>query len=152
GMFENWMGKEEFRKGVQSYLKQYAWRATTAGQFLDSLSTSGKRNVTKAFSTFLNQAGIPALSVALECNSAKPTLQIEQQRFLPVGSKGSTSQTWNIPLCVRYGAGLQGQTQCTLITEQKQSVTLDNAKACPAWVQANDQAQGYYRVEYKGGL
>ena len=36
GMFENWMGPEEFRKGVQSYLKQYAFRATTAGEFLDS--------------------------------------------------------------------------------------------------------------------
>src|SRR5204862_2895250 len=63
GMFENWMGPEEFRKGVQSYLKQYTFRATTAADFLDSLSTSSKRNVTKAFSTFLNQAGVPLVSV-----------------------------------------------------------------------------------------
>ncbi len=153
GMFENWMGKEEFRKGVQSYLKQYAWRATTAGQFLDSLSTSSKRNVTKSFSTFLNQAGVPTLAVSLDCKDpAKPLLEVEQQRFLPMGSKGSSDQTWNIPMCVRYGTGTEGQTQCTLITEKKQTLALEKAKGCPAWVQANDQAVGYYRVEYKGGL
>ncbi|MCU1329043.1 MAG: trf3, partial [Bryobacterales bacterium] len=153
GMFENWMGKEEFRRGVQSYLKQYSWKATTAGQFLDSLSTSSKRDVSKAFSTFLNQAGIPTLAVALDCNgAAKPRLNISQERFLPTGSKGSVNQSWNVPLCLRYGTGTEGQSQCTLLTEQSQSVALEAAKGCPAWVQANDQAVGYYRVEYKGGL
>lgn len=153
GMFENWMGKEEFRTGVQAYLKQYAWRATTAGQFLDSLSTSSKKNVTKSFSTFLNQAGVPTLAVSLECNgTAKPQLQVEQTRFLPTGSKGSADQTWNVPMCVRYGTGTTGQKQCALITEKKQTMVLEAAKGCPAWVQANHEAIGYYRVEYKGGL
>src|SRR5580704_803778 len=81
GMFENLMGPEEFRKGVQGYLKQYAFRATTAAEFLDSLSTSSKRNVTTAFSTFLNQAGVPIVTVALDCTGAKPALKVEQERF-----------------------------------------------------------------------
>jgi alanyl aminopeptidase len=37
GMFESWMGEEEFRKGVHSYLNRYAFRTATAGDFLDSL-------------------------------------------------------------------------------------------------------------------
>jgi len=152
GMFENWMGPEEFRKGVQSYLKQYAFRATTAPEFLDSLSTSSKRNVTAAFTTFLNQAGVPMVSVSLECQSNKAALKVEQQRFLPLGSKGSTDQKWQIPLCIRYGTGTTGQNQCALITEQTQTAALEKANGCPAWVQANDQANGYYRVDYRGGL
>ena len=36
-MFESWMGREEFRKGVQAYLNHYAFRNATAGDFLDSL-------------------------------------------------------------------------------------------------------------------
>jgi alanyl aminopeptidase len=152
GMFENWMGPEEFRKGVQSYLKQYAYRATTAGEFLDSLSTSSKRNVTTAFSTFLNQAGVPVVSVALECKDGKAALQLEQTRFLPLGSKGDRKQVWNIPLCVRYGTGITGQSQCMLMTKPAETVQLSGAKGCPSWVQANDKASGYYRVQYKGGL
>jgi alanyl aminopeptidase len=152
GMFENWMGPEEFRKGVRSYLQQYAFRATTAAEFLDSLSSSSKRNVTAAFSTFLNQAGVPVVSVALDCNDGKAALKVDQERFLPVGSKGSADQKWDIPLCVRYGTGATGQTQCTLLTQASQTVALEGAKGCPAWVQANDRANGYYRVDYKGGL
>jgi alanyl aminopeptidase len=152
GMFENWMGPEEFRNGVQSYLKQYAFRATTAGEFLDSLSSTSKRNVTKAFSTFLNQAGVPVVSVALECNAGKAALKLQQSRFLPVGSKGDQKQVWNIPLCVRYGTGLTGQSQCMLMTQPAETVELTEAKGCPAWVQANDKASGYYRVQYQGGL
>lgn len=152
GMFENWMGPEEFRKGVQSYLKQYAFRATTAAEFLDSLSSSSKRNVTKAFSSFLNQAGVPMVSVALDCKGARPALHVEQSRFLPIGSKGDAKQVWNIPLCVRYGAGTTGQTQCALIAEPAETIELTAAKSCPAWVEDNDKAAGYYRVQYQGEL
>jgi hypothetical protein len=52
GMFENYIGPAEFRKGVQSYLKEYAFRNATAPEFLDAISTASKKNVTKAFSTF----------------------------------------------------------------------------------------------------
>ena len=152
GMFENWMGPEEFRKGVQSYLKQYAFLATSAGEFLDTLSSSSKRNVTAAFSTFLNQAGVPIISVALDCAGGKATIQAEQERFLPLGSSGSADQKWNVPLCLRYGTGTTGQVQCTLLTQTSQRIALEGAKGCPEWVQANDRADGYYRVDYKGGL
>lgn len=152
GMFENWMGPEEFRKGVQSYLKQYSFRATTAAEFLDSLSSSSRRDISKPFSTFLNQAGVPIVSVALECNGPKASLKVEQARSLPIGSKGAANdQTWQIPLCFRYGTGVEGRSQCALLTQPSQTIALEGA-GCPAWVQANDNASGYYRVEYKGAL
>jgi alanyl aminopeptidase len=152
GMFENWMGPEEFRKGVQSYLKQYAFKATTAAEFLDAISSSSKRDITKPFSTFLNQAGVPVVSVALECAGGKASLQVDQTRYLPVGSKGSDDRTWQIPLCFRYGTGVTGQSQCALLTQPQQTIALEGARGCPAWVQANDNAVGYYRVDYKGNL
>jgi alanyl aminopeptidase len=152
GMFENWMGPEEFRQGVRSYLTQYAFKATTAGEFLDSLGTSSKRDITKPFSTFLNQAGVPVVSVALQCEAGKASLKVDQTRYLPTGSKGSDDRSWQIPLCVRYGTGTAGRSQCTLLTQASQTVALEGAQGCPAWVQANDNAVGYYRVDYKGGL
>ncbi len=151
GMFESWMGPKEFQKGVQSYMKQYAFRATTAGDFLDSISSASRKDVTSSFSTFLNQAGVPLVSVALKCDQGAPALHLTQQRFLPLGSKGSADQVWSIPVCVRYGSGDNGQSECTLMTQPAMDWKL-KAKSCPAWVQANDRAVGYYRVEYEGGL
>ena len=152
GMFENWMGAEDFRKGVHNYMKQYTFKTATAPEFLDSLSSVGKKNVGKSFATFLNQPGVPIVSVALDCKGKNPALHLEQQRFLPLGSKGSTDQTWSIPVCVRYGSGNTGQSDCTLMTEKTMDWPLKSAKSCPAWVQANDKAVGYYRVDYQGGL
>jgi alanyl aminopeptidase len=152
GMFENWMGPEEFRKGVQGYLKRYAFHATTAGDFLDALSSSSQRNVTTAFSTFLNQAGAPLVSVALDCKGPKPALVVSQKRFVPLGSKDPAPQTWNVPLCIRYGSGTSGRKQCTVVTQPTQTVTLEAVDGCPAWVQANDGASGYYHVAYAPGM
>jgi len=150
GMFEHWVGPETFRKGVKSYLTQYAFRNASAPEFLDAISSAGKKNVNAAFSSFLNQAGIPLVSVELDCKQASPTLHLEQQRFVPLGSK-APDQTWQIPMCVRYGSGLTGETACELMTQPKQDLVLKTS-SCPAWVEGNDKALGYYDVDYKGGL
>jgi alanyl aminopeptidase len=150
GMFENWMGSADFRKGVQRYMKQYAFKNATAPEFLDSLSSSGK-NITAAFSTFLNQPGVPLVSVSLDCTKSQPVLHLEQERYLPVGSKGSSDVVWQIPVCVRYGSGDSGKSECKLIAQKSTDWTLQTQQ-CPAWVQGNDKAGGYYRVQYQGPL
>lgn len=150
-MFENWVGPETFRKGVKSYLTQYALHNADAPEFLDAISSAGKKNVNAAFSSFLNQAGIPLISVALDCaQGAPPTLHLEQTRFVPVGSK-APDQTWQIPMCIRYGTGDKSQSACELITRPKQDWVLKTS-SCPAWVEANNKALGYYDVDYKGNL
>lgn len=151
GMFESWVGTEPFRKGVQAYLKRYAFKNATAPEFLDSISSVTKKDVTQPFSTFLNQAGVPLVSVALDCGNGQPTLHLQQQRFLPLGSKGSPDQLWQIPVCIRYGSGNTGDSACDLVTQAKADWTL-KAKTCPAWVQANNKALGYYRVDYDRSL
>jgi alanyl aminopeptidase len=150
GMFESWMGPEEFRKGVQAYLNRYAFRNATAADFLDSLSSSNKKDIGRPFSTFLNQPGAPAVSVALDCAKTPAVLHTGQSRSLPAGSKGSTDEVWQIPFCVRYD-GTQAP-ECTLLTKASEDVTLRNAKSCPAWVEGNADATGYYLVDYRGEL
>ncbi|HEX4748459.1 MAG TPA: M1 family metallopeptidase [Bryobacteraceae bacterium] len=146
-MFETWMGPEQFRKGVQSYLKQYAFRNATAPEFLDAISSASGKNVTAAFSTFLNQPGVPLVSVKAECSANAAVLHLSQQRYLPLGTKGNTDQTWQIPVCVNYPGGSGKQSECTLMTQTTSDWTL-KAKGCPAWVNANDNAVGYYLVDY----
>lgn len=148
GMFETYMTPAEFRKGVQAYLKQYSWKATTADEFLDSLSSSWRKDVSKPFSTFLNQSGIPMVSVTLKCDQGAPSLHLEQSRFLPLGSKGGADQVWSVPFCVRYP---DGKSECTLMTAPSQDWSL-KATSCPAWIEANADAKGYYRVDYQGDL
>jgi alanyl aminopeptidase len=154
GMFENWMGEDAFQRGVQRYIRQYSWRNATAGDFLDALSSTGTLPVGRAFSTFLDQAGVPLVSVGLSCGGAGgASLHLSQKRALPLGSPGATQQTWQVPVCVRYGdSGDATRRECTLLTDASMDWKLKEATGCPTWVEANADGKGYYRTRYEGDL
>ncbi|HEX2712216.1 MAG TPA: M1 family aminopeptidase, partial [Candidatus Acidoferrales bacterium] len=147
-MFESYLGAAKFQEGIRSYLKKYAWGNTTSDQFLEAIS-QGDPAIPKAFSSFLNQAGVPLVSAKLQCGAGTPKLQFSQQRFLPRGSQGSSNQTWNIPVCVRYPSGADDQRACILMTNTTATMELTNTKGCPSWTYANADQAGYYLVLYQ---
>jgi alanyl aminopeptidase len=152
-MFEAWAGEDEFREGVRRYLKRYAWGNASAGDFLDEISPNAELRLSAAFSSFLNQGGVPQVSVTLRCAEGRlPVVQLEQKRALPVGSKGSAGQTWMIPVCVRFEASGAERRECFLLTEAQAEWPLRETDGCPSWISANANGDGYYHVEYKGGL
>jgi aminopeptidase N len=155
GMFEHWLGEEAFQRGIRRFVRNHAWGTATAADLLAALSAESGRDVATAMSTFLDQAGAPLVSVELECTQGKPPrLKLSQSRFAmsPPPGGASFAEKWHIPLCVRYGgAGPQGRA-CTLLTESTGELVLSEAKQCPTWVAANEDARGYYRVSYSEPL
>ena len=149
-MFEHWIGAANFRAGVQSYLKEHAWGNATASDFEAAISRAAGRNLAPAFDSFLDQAGVPEVSVALKCG-ARPSLAMSQKRSLPIGSQAK-QQLWHIPICVAYEAGGGVQHGCSLLSEQKSEIALLGAETCPAWILANDGETGYYQAAYEGDL
>ncbi len=146
-MFENYMGPERFRRGIQRYLKQYEWRNATSAEFLAALA-GDDHDIAAAFSSFLDQPGVPLISAKLDCNGGSAKLDLSQQRFLPLGSEGSGNQLWKVPVCVRYPAGSEEGRQCMLLQQQSGEMELTKASSCPQWLDANADADGYYRVLY----
>jgi cytosol alanyl aminopeptidase len=149
-MFEHWIGEAKFREGVQAYLKQHAWGNATASDFEAAISAVAGRNVAPAFNSFLDQPGVPEVSVALKCG-AQPSLEVSQKRSLPIGSQAKP-QTWQIPVCVEFEAGGDVHHQCSLLSDPKDEIALTGAHSCPAWILPNDGETGYYQVAYKGDL
>jgi cytosol alanyl aminopeptidase len=150
-MFETYMGPEKFREGVQRYLHKYAYANATSAQFLEAVSGDDPR-IAQAFSTFLDQAGVPLVTAELKCDSGKPRLELAQRRFLPRGSQGAADPLWNIPFCVKYPNGGAEERQCTLLTSETATLDLSQAKSCPAWIYGNAGESGYYRTLYAGGM
>lgn len=153
-MFESLVGEEPFRKAVHDYLSNHAHGSATASEFLSEIGASLKKQgnphadaFAPGFSTFLDQPGFPVVGVELSCEkNAKAKLLLTQQRYLPLGSTATGEQTWQVPVCASYPEG----KSCTVLSAPKGELVLDAAKACPTWVDANADAAGYYRVEYKG--
>ena len=153
GMFENLVGREAFRAGVKRYLTKYSFQTATADQFLAAVFEGENAKAADAFRTFLDQPGVPLVKASLQCDAGQaPKLSLSQERYFPVGSDGKSSQKWQIPVCARYPGKSGTATSCTLLTQAQGDLALTEAKSCPAWVQANADAHGYYRVAYKGDL
>ena len=150
-MFENYVGPDLFRKGIQNYMRKHQWGNASANDFLTAISQASGKNVTAAFSTFLDRTGVPLLNVSLNCQSvSKPSVTIAQQRLLPLGSKGDRTEYWQVPVCFEYEVNGKTHRQCSVIADPKDTIALEAASACPAWLNANDAGSGYYRVRYEG--
>ncbi|MFN0169211.1 MAG: M1 family metallopeptidase, partial [Bryobacteraceae bacterium] len=145
-MFENWLGEETFRRGVQAYIARYAWKNATTQDLLFALSKSAGRDVSAAFSSFLDEGGIPLLTANVRCGGKRPMLELGVEQFLPVGSAGSGKGRWRLPVCVR----LNGSRECFELSAERQQFELKTTATCPEWFYANENGAGYYRVTHEG--
>ncbi len=149
-MFESWIGSDAFRAGVRRYMKEHPYGTATSRDFLQAVEAESRPGVAAAFSSFLDQAGVPLVDVSLDCGGGGATLSLSQKRFLPVGSAGAAGQTWQVPVCVRGGDGAKA---CTLLKDASGTMSAPSAGGgCPAWVLGNDGEIGYYRTAYRGDL
>ena len=150
-MVENFMGKENFRKGVQKYMRKYAWGNTTAIDFFETIASvlpkDKAEKVVTSFRNFVEQAGVPLLSIEQSCQNNKTVLDITQQRYAPLGTIFSGKTLWNVPACMSYEVNGEIKQQCNVISKAKQSITLDGA-SCASWIMPNSKAAGYYRFNF----
>jgi aminopeptidase N len=147
-MFENAIGPKAFQQAIHDYLVEHMFANATAEDFLSSLAKKSNQNMATAFSTFLNQNGVPELTVKLDCSRQEtPSLHISQTRLLPIGSKGSGNALWEIPICAALSSNGRPQQVCHLLAKPNDEMKLPGT-GCPDWVLANAQEVGYYQVVY----
>jgi len=150
-MVENFMGKENFRKGVQKYMKKYAWGNTTAIDFFETIASvlppKKAKAVVTSFRNFVEQAGVPLLNIEQACTDNKTVLSISQERYAPLGTAFNQTSLWNVPACMSYEVNGEVKQQCNVISKAKQKITLDGA-SCATWVMPNSKAAGYYRFNF----
>ena len=150
-MFERWVGEEQFKKGVHEYLSRHAFKNARESDFLEALGGAGQPRLADAFSTFLEQPGIPEVSIKLKCES-DPAVALSQKRYFPIGSAGTKGQAWQVPVCVRYKNSSGTGQECFLLDKPAAEFKLTKASGCPELLSANDAASGYYIVNYPGDL
>ena len=148
-MFESWLGKENFQKGVRDYLKTHAFGSATSRDFFAALGAAAGRGeeALAALTAFVDQSGVPLIDVALRCESARPSIEVSQHRLRPVGSKAQDRE-WTTPACFRHGAA----TQCEEIRNSTRSIVLSKASTCPGWILGNAGGTGHYVVRYDATL
>jgi alanyl aminopeptidase len=147
-MFEAFLGRDKFRDGIRQYMKTHAWGNTTAHDFIGAIADANPQvngdDLRAAFMSYIEQPGMPVLSATLNCSDNLPTLTLQQQRYLPAGSTGSSDQTWVIPACFSLFVDGEVSNQCELISGAEQRLQLNN-ETCPQAVLPNTGGASYYR-------
>jgi len=146
-MLERYIGVEGFQKGIRLHMERHADGNANADGFIASVAEgSGVSEVDAAFKSFIDQPGVPLVSVEVDCEEGQqPSLEVSQSRYAPLGSgiDASASQ-WLIPMCVSYNSDGTRKSQCIMLRERKQTVPLD-AEGCPGELLPNADGAGYYR-------
>ena len=146
-MLERYVGEDRFQAGVRLHMERHADRTATAEDFIESLAEGTERvEIEGAFKSFIEQAGVPLLSVNLDCEDEQnPRLDVKQARYAPLGSgidpKGGQ---WQVPMCIAFTADGETKSTCSLLSAREQSIDLD-AESCPTQVHPNADGAGYYR-------
>jgi alanyl aminopeptidase len=145
-MTEKWLGPDVFQRGVRRHLRSHEHGNATARDFIATLSAEAQRDVSGVLDSFLEQGGAPLITARLDCSARVPEVELSQRRFLPLGSAGGTEQRWKVPVCVRHGTGARAGRACTVLETETARLPLPEARGCPAWLQPNAEAAGYYRT------
>ncbi len=138
-MVEDWMGEEQFRKGMIQYMNDRAWGNADAFDLAESLSTVVDSDVLSIMKSFVNQAGIPFLEIEPLGNN---TIRITQKRYAQYGVQPQGNSLWTVPVAIEYSDGENTYIQKVLLSKESQTFKLDH----PAiWLYPNANEKGYYR-------
>jgi alanyl aminopeptidase len=135
-MFEEALGPDKFRAGIQAYLRAHAHGNATAADLMAALAAQTGVDVAAQMAPWLDQAGAPVVEVALECpGGGKPAaLTLRQHRYRAPSTTGATVESapsnWHIPLCVR----IAGENQPRCIAMSEPTARLELGARCPTTV------------------
>jgi len=142
-MLEEWVGEKEFQKAVNAYIDKFQYGNARAEDFWGTLTTVTGKPVDKVMATFVDQPGLPLITLDLRCAGGGSRAILSQERYFRDPSQpaaAAPAQLWQIPVCLRSSSG---DTHCEVLREKRKEIPF---QSCPAWVMGNAGARGYYRT------
>jgi aminopeptidase N len=144
-MLESYLGEENFRKGIRSYMQKHQYSNTTTVDLWNALEKASGKPVAKIASDWTSQAGFPIVKVDAKCEAGKRKITLDQERFL-LDDKTPSTRLWNIP--VQIGT-VGGKADYVLLNKRSTTITQPN---CDGTLVIDPDAAGYFRVQYSGPL
>jgi alanyl aminopeptidase len=133
-LIESMVGEKAFQKGIQTYMKNNAWKNAQADDLWKVLSTVADFDVPAMMKTYLEQPSYPLIEFAANG-------EVSQSRYHLKGAEVEP-QTWIVPLAIRYKKNGKVSRTNLFLNEAKTTVS-ELAEA--DWIFPNENAMGYMR-------
>lgn len=140
-MLEQYLGPEEFRRGVSHYLDRHRFASTETNDLWDALEEVTGAPARRIMDSWIWQPGFPLVTADLDGWD----LVVSQERlcYSPNPSATPDPTRWAIPVHVRDGAGIEHRV---LLDGDSTRVALGAGAQGPIVVNAG--GVGFYRVAY----
>ena len=152
GMVDAYFGANKFRPALGKYVEAYEDGVADSPQFFDIIGdVTGEPDLTKAFRSFVEQNGLPLLTLSPSTSDRYGnSYVIKQSRYAPLGSEIEQNRKWTIPFCYKTGIADFSRRDCQLNAATDQAVPLialtRNDLASKAnWILPNAGGTGYWR-------
>src|ERR1019366_1308019 len=145
-MLEGFLGPEEFRNGVNSYLQAHAYSNATAQDFWGAMAAASGKPIDKIMPTFVTQPGVPYVALQAKCMNGDTVGTISQRRFFasPKDMQQSSDELWQVPVLMKEIGG-SGKDARALLSGKEQQFKLDG---CGIGIFPNVDGAGYYRYSF----
>src|SRR5271156_5048512 len=121
-MLEQYLGAEQFRKGISRYLKKHQYNNTETSDLWDALEEASGEPVRNMMDTWIFQQGFPVVSAAPTADGH--ALKITQRRFFFAPPEHPEPQLWHVPVMIRACTDKGVETHKILLTEAETTLQL----------------------------
>jgi len=138
---EGYIGSHNFQKGLQSYLKTYAYANTDSHHLWDCFAKVSHQPVGEMMKSWIEQDGFPLISVKKRGNR----LELTQRRFTYLPN--DSDQIWRVPVTITFfSSGAQTEQMTFLMDNAEHAIEIpDHAR----FYKLNDSQTGFYIVDYQ---
>jgi hypothetical protein len=152
-MLNNFIGKKDFQKGLQNYLKKFAYKNANTDDLWDELNktASNNKNVKSLMRNWTQKCGYPLVSVVKKIDDNGHTiLEMKQCRFFKSIQEfdDSLDTLWSIPITIVTKSSFPSTFKEILMTDRSIQVDIGCLDAKNDFVYLNSDTFSFMRVFY----
>jgi len=138
---EGYIGKDNFRKGLQDYLSTHKYGSAASHHLWESFENVSNQPIGSMMKSWIGQPGFPMVEVT----RAGHTLVFKQNRFTYLPK--DFDQKWVIPIIISLFFDNGTSRQMTTLLDHTQKAI--DIPADTVAYKINDRQTGFYRVKYQ---
>ncbi len=139
---QGYIGEENFKKGLQHYLKTYEYGCASSHHLWESFETVSRQPISTMMKSWIEQPGFPMITVTRQGNQ----LVLHQQRFTYLPN--DSDQKWLVPITISLFSKTGATKQLSLLLDDiEQAIDIDEDIVA---YKVNERQTGFYRVKYAG--
>jgi puromycin-sensitive aminopeptidase len=146
-MLEQYLGEDRFRSGIRKYMASHQYGNTETTDLWDAIEQATGEPVRRIMDSWIFQGGHPIVSVSTSDDGHRLQLRQQLSRYL---ADPDDDTRWAIPLQIRHGSPSGTVRSCTALLEGE-SLEIESDDEI-AWVVADVEGHGFYRVNYSPPL